>query len=156
MVFKATFNNMSVISWRSVLLVEETGIPEENHRPVASHWHSGMLTSIYTRYCDYVRSATSFRELGIEVNCHCIKYVVRLWNYFIIQQYVMWDELPEENHRPVASHWQALSHNVVSNIPCHERDSNSQLSYDHDHDGPLKRYVTLLCILYDLLHYMFQ
>ena len=26
-----------VISWRSVLLVEETGIPGENHRPVASH-----------------------------------------------------------------------------------------------------------------------
>jgi hypothetical protein len=22
----------------SVLLVEETGVPEENHRPVASHW----------------------------------------------------------------------------------------------------------------------
>ena len=37
MVFNATFNNMSVISWRSVLLVEETGGPEENHRPVASH-----------------------------------------------------------------------------------------------------------------------
>ena len=29
MVFNATFNNISVISWRSVLLVEETG---ENHR----------------------------------------------------------------------------------------------------------------------------
>ena len=28
-------NDISVISWRSVLLVEETGIPEENHRPVA-------------------------------------------------------------------------------------------------------------------------
>ena len=27
MVFNATFNNISVISWRSVLLVEETGIP---------------------------------------------------------------------------------------------------------------------------------
>jgi hypothetical protein len=37
MVFKATFNSMSVISWRSVLLVEETGGPGENHRPVASH-----------------------------------------------------------------------------------------------------------------------
>ena len=34
MVFNATFNNISVISWRSVLLVGETG---ENHRPVASH-----------------------------------------------------------------------------------------------------------------------
>jgi hypothetical protein len=31
MVFNATFNNISVISWRSVLLVEETEIPRENH-----------------------------------------------------------------------------------------------------------------------------
>jgi len=30
-VFNATFNNISVISWRSVLLVEETGEPGENH-----------------------------------------------------------------------------------------------------------------------------
>ena len=37
MVFNATFNNMSVISWRSVLLVEEAGVPRENHRPVSSH-----------------------------------------------------------------------------------------------------------------------
>jgi len=37
MVFNATFNNISVISWWSVLLVEETGEPRENHRPVASH-----------------------------------------------------------------------------------------------------------------------
>jgi hypothetical protein len=33
MVFDATFNNISVISWQSVLLVEETG---EKHRPVTS------------------------------------------------------------------------------------------------------------------------
>ena len=33
MVFNATFNNISVISWRSVLLVEETGVLGENHRP---------------------------------------------------------------------------------------------------------------------------
>jgi len=56
MVFNATFNNISVISWRSVLLAEETG----------------------------------------------------------------------ENHRPAASHWQILSHNVVSSTPRNERDSNSQ------------------------------
>ena len=36
-VFNTTFNNISVISWRSVLLVEETGGPGENHRPVAGH-----------------------------------------------------------------------------------------------------------------------
>ena len=37
MVFNATFNNISVISWWSVLLVEETEVPRENHRPVKSH-----------------------------------------------------------------------------------------------------------------------
>jgi hypothetical protein len=31
MVFNADFNNISVTSWRSVLLVEETGVPGENH-----------------------------------------------------------------------------------------------------------------------------
>jgi len=36
-VFNATFNNIPVILWRSVLLVEETGVPEEYHQPVASH-----------------------------------------------------------------------------------------------------------------------
>ena len=37
MAFKATFNNISVISWQSVLLVEETGEFRKNHRPVGSH-----------------------------------------------------------------------------------------------------------------------
>ena len=37
MVFNATFNNISGISWWSVLLVEESGEPAENHRTVASH-----------------------------------------------------------------------------------------------------------------------
>jgi len=30
-VLNATFNNISVISWLSVLLVEETGVPRENN-----------------------------------------------------------------------------------------------------------------------------
>ena len=37
MLFNATINHISVISWWLVLLVDETGVPEENHRPVASH-----------------------------------------------------------------------------------------------------------------------
>ena len=34
-VFNATFNNISAISWRPVLVVEEAG---ENHRPWATNW----------------------------------------------------------------------------------------------------------------------
>jgi hypothetical protein len=49
-VFNATFNTISVISWWSVLLVEETGVPGEYHRPVASyltnvlyHWKKNII-----------------------------------------------------------------------------------------------------------------
>jgi hypothetical protein len=40
MVFNTTFNSVSAISWWSVLLVEETGVPVENHHPAANHWQT--------------------------------------------------------------------------------------------------------------------
>jgi hypothetical protein len=41
MVFNATFSNISIISWPTVLMVEETG---ENHRPVIKN-HSTISIS---------------------------------------------------------------------------------------------------------------
>jgi hypothetical protein len=37
-VFNVTFSNISAISCRPVLVVEEAGIPGENHQPWASNW----------------------------------------------------------------------------------------------------------------------
>ena len=37
MTFNATFKNISAISWWSVLLVKETGVPGEKHRSVANN-----------------------------------------------------------------------------------------------------------------------
>jgi serine/threonine protein kinase len=37
MVFNATFNNISVKSWWSVLLMEETRVHRENHHPAECH-----------------------------------------------------------------------------------------------------------------------
>jgi len=49
MVFNVTFNSISVIWWRSILLGEETGVPGENHRPVVSQWltlsHKGVSST---------------------------------------------------------------------------------------------------------------
>ena len=53
MVFNSTFNNNSVISWRSVLLVEETEVPGENHQPAASHrqiYHIMLYTSPWSGF----------------------------------------------------------------------------------------------------------
>jgi hypothetical protein len=36
MVFNATLSNISAISWRPALVVEEFGVPGENHQPWAA------------------------------------------------------------------------------------------------------------------------
>jgi hypothetical protein len=41
------FNNISAISWRSDLLVEETGWRGENHRPAESHWQTWSHNVVY-------------------------------------------------------------------------------------------------------------
>ena len=40
MILNTTFKNISVILWRSVLLVKEIGGPGENHRQLSSHWQT--------------------------------------------------------------------------------------------------------------------
>ena len=45
LVFNAIFNNISAISWGPVLVVEEAGVPGENHRPWASNWSTLSLAA---------------------------------------------------------------------------------------------------------------
>jgi len=51
MVLSATFINIPDISWRSVFLVEETGVPSENYRPSASHWHTLSNNVVSSTHC---------------------------------------------------------------------------------------------------------
>jgi hypothetical protein len=73
MVFSATFNHISVISWRSVLLVEETGGLGENHRTAVSHWHmSTFLVLLKVRVIHFfpitcLRVFVYFRFHNVEV-----------------------------------------------------------------------------------------
>ena len=61
MVFNTTFNNISVISWQSVLLVEENGKPGENYRSVASHGQSlsHNVVSSTSRHVEIMMTATN-------------------------------------------------------------------------------------------------
>jgi hypothetical protein len=40
--------------------------------------------------------------------------------------------VPGENNQPVASHWQTLSHNVVSSTPRHEQGTNTNCTFITD------------------------
>ena len=56
--FNATFSNISVISWRSVLLVEETGVLGENNPTVASHWQTLSHNVVSSKFRDTVITPT--------------------------------------------------------------------------------------------------
>jgi hypothetical protein len=91
MVFNATFSNISVISWWSVLLVEQSGVPKETHRLVVGHWQT--LTH-------NVISSTPRNELTtlvvISINC-----TTTIWSrprkkieyYILLVLYYVWFEI---------------------------------------------------------------
>jgi hypothetical protein len=47
-----------------------------------------------------------------------------LWSVLLVEE----TGVTGEDHRPAASHWQFLSHNVVSSTPRHDRNLNSPLA----------------------------
>ena len=49
LVFNATFSNISVKSWRPVLIVEKAWVHRENHRPWASSWWALLLAAVASR-----------------------------------------------------------------------------------------------------------
>jgi hypothetical protein len=75
-VLGTTFNNISVISWQSVLLVEESG---ENHRPVASHWQTLSHNVVHLALIEIrTHNISGDRNIGI------YEFTVRshLWRHF--------------------------------------------------------------------------
>jgi hypothetical protein len=74
MVFNATFNNISAISWQSVLLVGEIEEPGENQWPVPSHWQTlsqNVVSS--TPRLNGVRTHNISGVIGAELIQSCVR-----------------------------------------------------------------------------------
>ena len=67
MVSIVNVNNISDIRWRSVLLVEETGVPGENHRPVTD-----KLYHIISRVHIAINGIRITTLMFIGTDCICI------------------------------------------------------------------------------------
>ena len=86
MVFNATFTNISVISWGSVLLVEETGEPGENHWPVASHWETLSHNVVHLALIEIQTHNISGDCIGsCKSNYHMITTTMALYAYCIFK-----------------------------------------------------------------------
>jgi len=55
-----TFSNISAISWRPVVVVEEAGVPGENHQPWASNWNT--LSLVFASRVHLVAIYKAWRE----------------------------------------------------------------------------------------------
>jgi energy-converting hydrogenase Eha subunit E len=116
MVFNATFNNISVISWRSVLLVEETRGPGENHGPVASHWQ--ILSHNVDHMVDWSTATYVIRAYHHQ-RWFDMVFIATFNNISVIswRSVLLVEETGVLREKP--SHWQTLSRNVASSTPHH-------------------------------------
>ena len=79
MMFNTTFNNITAISWRSVLLVEETGVTRKNYWPAASHWQTwshNVVSSTPRQELD--SKLTTLVVIGTDCTGSCMVTTVRV------------------------------------------------------------------------------
>ena len=121
MALNATFNTILVISWRSVLLVDET---EENNLPVVSYWQTlshNVVSSIPRHELD--SNSQLWWVVGYIVEFHCKQY----FSYILAVYFIGGgNRCTGENHLSAESHWKIVSQNNVLSTPRNRRDSNSQ------------------------------
>ena len=82
MEFNGTFNNISVISWQSVLLVEETDVPGENHWPSARNINMFYNLNSMLSHLKYIYI------VSLEMILSSIKYFLACCNH----GYIMTDQ----------------------------------------------------------------
>jgi hypothetical protein len=137
-VFNATFNNISVNSWRSVLLMEETWVHRENYRLDAYHWQSllpfvleysfgsekSVLNYFYIflhfhlnhRYnccihCTCIHTRYIQNQWGIS---HIFQDILNLWYTSLLSQYIVHRSLVWLNENCFRISWKKNSHLVFN------------------------------------------
>ena len=64
--FNAAVYNISVISWQSVLLVEESRVPGKNHSSDVNHWQNFInIVVVDTSQCHDLTSGTFFHKQSL-------------------------------------------------------------------------------------------
>ena len=87
MLFSANFRNISVIWWRSVVLVAETRIPGENYIPAASHWQTlshNVVSS--TPHHDWDFTSWVMNNVNVFINDITWKIFICFWRSVFVSK----------------------------------------------------------------------
>ena len=77
MMLNAISNNISLISWRSILLTGETSVPGENHQPVTSHWQTLSYNVVHLPWAGF--ELTTLVMIGTDWIGSCNPTTIRSW-----------------------------------------------------------------------------
>ena len=83
MVFNPTFNNISVISWWSVLLVGDTGIPGETHRHIASHCFQIKGYNNYSSIVVPIERVLSNKNIALTTILSIVHWIAKHLKFYI-------------------------------------------------------------------------
>jgi hypothetical protein len=121
----------SILWWRSILLVDKTGIPGENHRPVASHWQT-LSQCCIEKTIDLSQVTDKLYQPPVQSVPITIK---------VVSSNLAHDEVYLMQHCDKVCQWLAAGrwfslYNIVISLSDCTGGCKSQLPYNHDHDGP--------------------